>query len=249
MSLIKHRRISRCHLWATAQIAACLTALTLAVAAPVASAPQKDPPTGKDKGHKPRFTIGKDTTFVLGPVDKDGYVDYVRAVNDRLRQGVTLDNNAAVLLWAAFGPRPDGEALRSEFFESLGIAAPAEKGDYFVHFDRYLSHDTALSAEQRHDLSTDLSDRAAQRPWTAKLYPHIAAWLQANEKPLDLCVAAAKRSHYYAPMVHGKDKDADAGLVVSVVLPTGPMCFRVARALAARAMLRVGERRYSEAWQ
>ena len=38
---------------------------------------------------KPRFTISKETTYVTGPVDADGYVDCTMALNERLREGVS----------------------------------------------------------------------------------------------------------------------------------------------------------------
>jgi hypothetical protein len=44
-------------------------------------------PAAKQK--KPNFTIGKETTYVTGPVDKDGYIDYAAALNERLGKGVT----------------------------------------------------------------------------------------------------------------------------------------------------------------
>src|SRR5690349_12610174 len=64
--------------------------------------------TGADKRRKPKFTIAKETTFVTGPVDKEGYIDYIAALNERLRKGVTPENNVVVLLWKALGPHPQG---------------------------------------------------------------------------------------------------------------------------------------------
>ena len=54
------------------------------------------------------FTVGTETTYVTGPLDKQGYVDYVAALNERLREGITPENNANVLIWQALGPRPEG---------------------------------------------------------------------------------------------------------------------------------------------
>src|SRR5437660_12827036 len=48
-------------------------------------------PAKKTKG---KFTIGKDTTYVTGPVDKQGYIDYQSALNERLSKGVTPDSNS-----------------------------------------------------------------------------------------------------------------------------------------------------------
>jgi hypothetical protein len=79
--------------------------LVLAVVATVASA-EGAADEAKKKG-KGKFTVAKDTAYITSPLDKDGYPDYAAALNDRLRQGVTPDNNANVLLWKAIGPRAE----------------------------------------------------------------------------------------------------------------------------------------------
>jgi hypothetical protein len=56
------------------------------------------------KKDKPKFTIGKETTFVTEPLDKDGYVDYSTALNKALSKGITPKTNANVLVWHALVP-------------------------------------------------------------------------------------------------------------------------------------------------
>src|ERR1700731_3558074 len=58
-----------------------------------------------------RFTVGKETSYVTSPVDKNGYVDYVTALNDRLSEGVTPNNNANVVIWRMLGPHPEGGTM------------------------------------------------------------------------------------------------------------------------------------------
>ena len=81
---------------------------------------------------RPKFTVGKETTYITEPLDEQGYVDYAAALNKRMSQGVTPQNNANVLLWKALGPHPDGGTIPAEFFKWLGIPAPPERGDYFI---------------------------------------------------------------------------------------------------------------------
>jgi hypothetical protein len=217
-------------------LGACFLALGSLVALGGNSEGQKKP--------KAKFTVSKETTYATGPLTKDRYINYPAALNKRLSEGVTPANNANVLLWKAFGPHPEGTKMPPQFFKWLGIEAPPERGDYFVPLSLYatqhLKGEPAIGQEQ---LSEDL-ERAARRPWTAKDYPHIAAWLKANEKPLAVVLEATRRSHYFAPLVPtGSD-----GLI-SAPLPTLPPCREVARGLAARALLRVGEGRHEEAWQ
>src|SRR5438876_478985 len=92
---------------------------------------QEDKP-GDQPAKKPRgkFTIGKETTFVSGPLDKDGYIDYVAALNERMSKSVTPENNANVVIWKAFGPHPESATMPPEFFKWLGNQPP-EKGDYW----------------------------------------------------------------------------------------------------------------------
>src|SRR5262249_33733167 len=85
----------------------------------------------------PKFPLGKETTYVTGPLDKDGYIDYETALNERLGKGVTPDSNANVLIWKALGPRPEGARMPAEFFKALGIDEPPERGDYLVSSDSY----------------------------------------------------------------------------------------------------------------
>jgi len=84
------------------------------------------------------ITISKETTYIAGPLRKDGYVDYVAALNEHFGRGVTPENNAAVLLWRAAGPAEIPKPDRERFFKMLGIPPLPEQGDYFVPFDGYV---------------------------------------------------------------------------------------------------------------
>jgi hypothetical protein len=200
------------------------------------------------KKRKPRFTLSKETTYVTGPRDKDGYIDYAAALNKRLCQGVTPANNANVLLWKALGPHPEGAKMPAEFFRWLEIKEPPEKGDYFIDLFQYLKEYRKVDPSTHGKEIDDQLDQATQRPWTAKQYPDIAAWLKANEKPLALVVRATKRSHYFSPLVPTKTKQGPSGLIG--VLMSGPQKGRaLANALAARALLHVGQGHPDDAWQ
>ena len=70
--------------------------VTVVVLGLLAAFGRGDPPAPK---RKPKFTVGKETTYVTGPLDKDGYIDYAAAVNKRMSAGIKPDDNANVLLW------------------------------------------------------------------------------------------------------------------------------------------------------
>jgi hypothetical protein len=202
----------------------------------------------KEKERKPKFTVSKETTYVTGPLDKDGYIDYETALNERLGQGVTPANNAVVLLWKALGPHPEGATMPPEFFKTLRIEAPPESGEYFSHLFGYMKEHLKLEAGEQTEAIYDQQRRATQRPWTAKQYPHIAAWLKVNEKPVALAIEATKRSHYFYPLVSHKTEKGPGGLM-GALLPGVQICREVANGLVARAMLHVGEGRFDNAWR
>ncbi len=65
--------------------------------------------------------VGNDSTFVSGPVDVGGYVDYVAAVNEEFSVGVTRENNAAVVLVQATGIKGVTPPHQAAFLSALGL--------------------------------------------------------------------------------------------------------------------------------
>ena len=55
-------------------------------------------------GYRHRVTVSKETTYFTEPLREDGYPDYVAALNRRMSEGVTPENNAVALWWQAMGP-------------------------------------------------------------------------------------------------------------------------------------------------
>lgn len=214
-----------------------------------------DSETGKEpKRKRGHITVGKETTYATDPLGKDGYVDYTAALNKRLRGDTTPANNANVLLWKAIGPHPEGVTMPPEFFEWQGVKPPPERGDYFVDFVRYVrEQDQAhpvpgLPARAAKEAIDDQLSDAMRRPWTAKQYPAVAAWLKANEKPLALVVEATRRSHYYSPLVARMTRNGREALL-QAHLSGVQTCRALAAALTTRAMLRVATGASDDAWQ
>jgi hypothetical protein len=223
-----------------------LIGILSALAAMAAPAQEND---GKpDKKRQPKFTVGKDTTYVTEPVDKDGYIDYAAALNERLSKGVTPKNNAYVLITKAIGPKPEGAPLPAEFYKLLGIAEPPENGDYFIGLDRFIKDHLNIDDQEQAEEIRDQMTRATQRAWTAQQYPHVAAWLKANEKPLAVVVEATRRSRYFHPLVPGKSEKGPSGLIGALV-PGVQKCRELTSSLAARAMLHLDDDRADDTWQ
>lgn len=195
------------------------------------------------------------TTYITEPLRADGSVDYLAALNQRCSQGVTPEDNASVLIWQAIGPGPQAEATRAAFFKAIEIAIPADKGDYFVPFARFARHQ--YETEGRGDVSIEEQTRreeeiedqlysATTRAWAAEKFPLVAAWLQANEKPLALLIEATRRSRRFDPLMVRHDVP---GQLLTVDLPMATESRSIASALVARAMLRLTNGQIEEAWQ
>ena len=202
-----------------------------------------------DRSH-PKYTISKETTSITEPLRKDGAVDYVAALNKRYSRGVTPENNAAVLFWKAMGLGEINEKYREKYFQMLGILALPEKGDYFIDVDQYAAQKdiakpggTAPEKRGRYE-SWDQLNRTMKRPWSNRDFPIFAEWLAANEKPLALLGEASKRPRCYDPLVGGETTP-----LVSILRPDVQLYKSVAGALAAQAMLRLGEGKLDAAWE
>ena len=194
------------------------------------------------------FTISPETTYVTGPLDANGNVNYVTALNERLSKGITPDKNANVLIWIALGPHPEGGTMPREYFEWLGIGPPPEQGDYFVtYFDDLKKREDAVPPEQRTE-RLNRRDRVSSGPWAAKDEPELANWLKLNDRPLAVVIEATRRPDYYNPLAPRSGADSSGGLMAAL-LPNVQVCREVAQALVLRAMLRLNEGDTDSAWQ
>ena len=75
---------------------------------------------------KARITIGKDTTFFTEPVNDEGYINYVAALDRKLREGVTAENNANVPIRLMLGERELSDRLKGQYYALLGIPVPED---------------------------------------------------------------------------------------------------------------------------
>jgi hypothetical protein len=198
---------------------------------------------------KSTFTIGPATTYVTGPLDQQGYPDYVTALNERLSQGITPQNNANVLIWQAVGPTPEGGTpMPAEYFRWLGIEPPPEKGAYLVSWKGYLQERAKSGSKRETDPVSERIAAATPWPWQAKEAPEVIDWLNRNEQPLGLIVQASRRPDYYNPLMPERIEDGSPGLL-GALLPAVQPCREAANALTCRAMLRLSQGQVDEAWQ
>jgi hypothetical protein len=204
-----------------------------------------DKPKEKEKAKLP---LGRDTTFVVGPLDKEGFIDYEAALNAEMGRGITPEENANVLLIQVFGPAPEGgDGLPPAFFKWLDIPAPPKEGDYFVGLGAFLRDRLALTNAQMEAVYEFLT-QATQRPWDPKDLTPLAEWLKFNDKQLAAVREAMKRPRYFNPITSRRNEGEPSNLI-SALLPSVQKCRELASALSCRAMLRVHEGKFDEAWE
>ena len=190
------------------------------------------------------LTVSYETTRLLGPLNEDGTVNYVAALNEMYGQGVTPENNAAVLLIQAFGPEELLQATRERVLELLGMDPLPETGDYFVSLYEYAdSKAPPDDGGQLFDTLDNNRDKAMAASWSTSDYPQLADWLKSIAGPLDIVTAASKRPRYYVPLV----SPSQPPRVFDVGIPHLTVYREAARSLLARAMLRAGEGKCGQA--
>jgi hypothetical protein len=185
------------------------------------------------RGPKPPFTVAKETTYLTRPLDKAGYVDYLAALNEAGGKGVTFENNAAVLLVRAMDLSAFPAAERSSFFKLLGVEPPAKGVATIQAFPEFMKgRGVELGAEI-----------VAGSPWAANQFPSLAKWLDEKKKPLDLAIEATRRPRCYFPLF----RPSESELSYDLPLPALQISQEIARALTARATLRIKNGKIAQA--
>lgn len=221
------------------------TSLLLAFSISVSFANAEE--TQNDSSRQPLpFRISKETTYITEPLMANGLVDYSRWLNQQKSQGVTPENNAAVLYWKAIGQSKeihDSPEFFARMKEELGTDPFAEGGPYLVGLGIIaeeagveINFDDSSAMGKQYNLAMD-------RPWRSDEAPLMKQWLDRNQTPLSTVLTATRQPHYYRPLVGASATDA----MVALLLPDIQQHREIARMLTARAMLSLGENRPEDA--
>ncbi len=198
-----------------------------------------------------RIKVSPTTTYFNGPVTEDGLIDYATAINRRKKTQSASASNSNVLFWKAIGSKPSGRsaAIDPGFFKLLGISPPSQEGKYFQSLVMYMDREGAAKSPgpEKRRLQKQARKQLALaqlQPWRNREQPLVSAWLKSNSDALDLVVLGTARPSYYSPLfVPQRPGDLIANSLVSVELPGVQALRDCARALLARSMWHLGERR------
>lgn len=188
------------------------------------------PITAQDPTPRPALQISQETTYFTEPVNADGTIDYVAAINQYLGKGVDPQDNAFALmlpLLVDLDPTETQRAHYTRLFAELGLDLDAE-GPRFSRWSEY-------AAQQ--DIDSDQADwmfgEAMTRPWKRDELPHVAAWIEQNAPAYAELQRALSLEHYYAPLIRHEDDMP----MVAVLLPQLGQQRQIARQIAARAFM------------
>lgn len=189
---------------------------------------------------QPEITISKETTFITEPLTAEGLPDYQEALDERYRQGVAPENNAAIPFWQAFGPKSIPEPMREEFFKRLGIQPLPVEGEYFITEEQFRKSLLREGIEFSKDELFNRFFTAHGSPWTTDEFPEVAKWLSANEKPLEKILEASRKPRFYSPILQAEGGN-------ETLWPLNLVLRDAFRVLAVRTMLNIGEGRIESA--
>jgi len=200
-------------------------------------------PTTKPAVRRIKLTVSRKTTRILGPVNKDGTVNYMAYLNARHSKGVTKANNAAVPLIGIFGPDFLPKDSGRKICDILKIEFPSPDQVYFTSLRSCI--DKRFNKKDAHAWrEKDHLKKAISKPWKTSQHPAIAQWLDVNSNAMNATLLAVRRTRFYIPLV----SSAPEAKLIAVAMPDVRLYGNMGDALAARAMLKVNSGDVRGAW-
>ena len=156
----------------------------------------------KDERKIPRVPVrpAADTTWRTEPLNDDGTVNYVAAINAHFGKGVRPGENAAVDLLKIMGPMRMDSTTVDRIIERLGVDRSVLEGRRLpLPSDFCTPPKPAGSSRPRYDPTPRELLRLAAVD-VGKAHPEILRWLRAHQEPLDQAVRASTRPRYFMPL-------------------------------------------------
>ncbi len=195
----------------------------------------------------PKFTLSAKTSFLKGPMRKDGFVDYAAAINEQLSRGVPSSGNACIDLFLALGPAPETSVMPNEFFSELGMERPKKGDGYLKSFFNFV--DERERTEEQIEKICDELNNAMSHPWNPEEYPELSTWVEQNKRPLEFIRSASQFQRFYAPLVvKTYEANGHEPLVFSVATSRVFYSRSAGQLLCVRAMLNLARNNFDKAW-
>ena len=166
----------------------------------------------------PYVVISPETTHVTRPLNDEGFIDVIAALEERFAAKCKPEDNGFRFLLERFGMVEmyrDSSPEQQKFFGGIlneMLAIPGHNVPDAVYQSPYQFFEERFKADENTDddaeQAVSLSDRLNEkmnplfeRPWDGAAMLEMAEWFAANNKALDLFGEAVRFPDYYAPIV------------------------------------------------
>lgn len=209
------------------------------------------------------YTVSRETTYVTGPVDADGYVDYFAAHRELFAKDVTPETNAALAIMRAIDPAD----LPQPWYDAVATAAwRADDGPRMTDLEAALrkmrinprvldepipeKEPEPVEVDPKFELSPELKRKLNIMPTPTiaqrrEAKAMLAAWLVDNDDAIDRIAEATKLPEFYLPPVPHPTQDRT---LMNAVVPLGQLR-SAANALRRRAERRIDVGDHEGAWR
>ncbi len=157
------------------------------------------------KDGKVNLTVSLETTYVEGPVNDDGTVNYAPHLLGEQKK-LPPEKNAAFYLVKAIGPRIYGDPEEQELIEklrpivqSIGIGDLSKEGERFQDIWTFITACKNSNNIDAYEIEDALLEKTPAS-WSETEYLMISKYLQTIEKTLELIVCAGEAEGIYIPL-------------------------------------------------
>ncbi len=222
-------------------------------------------------GPVPAIVVSKETTYVTGPLDDEGRVDYLAAIEQKDFADLPPEENAAREYVQAFAPDSElSGVMRIAVFERLDLRAGG--GPYLEDVVKFAARHEDLVEQTRRGFQRDLGrpssdvdapdefarrppdtadyvyhwqDVSQRRPWTGEEFPLLAAWLDDQQQPLAHIRRGVQQQRCYFPLIRRSQDESMLSLSLYYHVPVR----EAGRQLSSEAMRQLGSGDRESAWQ
>ena len=191
-----------------------------------------------------RILVGHDTTRITVPM-LDGYPDYLGAINDEGRSGISPENNGAPILLEAI----TGQGLSEEWtrcvYKEWGIA-PAKGGDGFETYYDWLAKEITKgkAATKNFFQARDQFFDADRQQWSEAEHPDLARWIESCAPAIGKLEEACAKPRFFMPLITQGGLSHDAANMAFIHIDDAwiDQAHNLSRAVIVRSMLRLQRR-------
>ncbi len=209
----------------------------------------------------PHYRVSPATTFVTGPLNRDGTVNFAAAINAANSQGVAPQDNAAVALLKILGAHVllGTAPARTAGLAAMGISKLPQTGAFTSFSDYLMAADFGLPAHQprpataiermrlRYQMNAAINEHIYRydninKPWKPVEHPWVARWLKSQQRVIKMVRAAADLPRYFSPFLRSRN-----GMLIYLMPPANVELLR--DMLRMDALEKMGTGKSASAWR